>query len=1016
MGCVSLPNPPEPWGADVIRFGDYTLDATDGLRHGADEIRVTPRSLSVLLALAERAGRIVSKDELFRIVWRDTAVSDSALTSCVQELRHALKDDARRPRFVETLHRRGYRFIAATSEGVRLKPDSTQATFAPQQSVDEAGTATRPSPAADAVIVGRDDVVNALLRAFSRAESGTRQICFVTGDAGAGKSTVVQACLNRLDARRDVAVTWGQGVERYGAGEPYQPLLDALMRLCRQPGGERFIADLERYAPMWLAQLTGLLDPGRQAALARTVSGATGDRMVRELTHAVEAIAVRTPLVIAIEDLHWGDVSTLDWVSAFAQRPEAARVLLIATFRPSGIDQERSVRAVSDALLTRGHCSVIDLTPLDEGAIVEYVQRRFPSGDQRVSLTPLARRLHAHTGGNPLYVVNVLADLIGRQVLTPQHEGWAVHGDVARIDLGVSDDLRRTIERQIDRLPTAHRALLEAGSVAGTTFPAAVVAAATGADAEAEQALSHLARQQQFLREAGLVEWPDGTTTTCFAFPHALYRDVIYRRIAAGRRVDLHRRIGDRLELAYQERAPQIAAELAMHFDQGRDARRVILYLQHAADNARRRHAFSEARTHFERALALLDASPASAGRAEQEIAVRTGLGAVLMATHGFGSTDAEAAYTRVRTLCHAAGDTPRIFPALWGLWLFYWGRGAVGTAAELAADLMTRATASGDEGLCLQAHHASWATAFSQGDLEETCVAAAEGIRIYDADRHAGMAVTYGSHDVGVCARMFSARAQALLGRVDEALRLSDEAIVLATALDHPFSRGLALTFRAAVEQSRGDAAAAQMHAAAGAAIAREQDFRLMLAWCSAIHGWASAECCPEAGTGTAAGSGSPAESGIELISRAIAAARASGSDQFLPYMLGMRADACLRTGRIAEGRASIDDALAAVERTGERFYEAELYRLRGELLSAAGAGHERVEDALLRAMAVSRQQRAGLLTLRATVSLGELWHRLGKAEQAQRLVIESRAHFAAGDRLRDVVEADAFVRRVRP
>jgi DNA-binding winged helix-turn-helix (wHTH) protein len=984
-------------GADVIRFGDYTLDATEGLRHGADEIRLTPRSLSVLLALAERAGRIVPKDELFRIVWRDTAVSDSALTSCVQELRHALQDDARRPRFIETLHRRGYRFVAATSAEL----------------IAERGEAVRRWPGADGVIVGRDAVVDDLLRAFSRAESGTRQICFVTGDAGAGKSTVVQACLNRLATRRDVAVTWGQGVERYGAGEPYQPLLDALMRLCRQPGGERFIAHLERYAPMWLAQLTGLLDPERQAALARAVSGATSDRMVRELTHAVEAIAARTPLVIAIEDLHWGDGSTLDWVSAFAQRPEAARVLLIATFRPSGIDQERSVRAVSDALLTRGRCSVIDLTPLNEDAIVEYVQRCFPSGDAGVSLTPLARRLHAHTGGNPLYVVNILADLIGRQLLARQHEGWAVRGEVARIDLGVSDDLRRTIERQIDRLATEDRELLEAGSVAGTTFPAAVVAAATGADAEAEHALSRLARQQQFLREAGLVEWPDGTTTTCFAFPHALYRDVIYRRIAAGRRVDLHRRIGDRLERAYSERAPQIAAELAMHFDHGRDARRVILYLQHAADNARRRHAFSEARAHFERALALLDARPASAERAEQEIAVRTGLGAVLMATHGFGSTDAEAAYSRVRTLCHAAGDTPRIFPALWGLWLFYWGRGAVGTAAELSADLMARATASGDEGLRLQAHHASWATAFSQGDLEGTCVAAAEGIRIYDADRHAGMAVTYGSHDVGVCARMFSARALVLLGRVDESLRVSDEAIVLATALDHPFSRGLALTFRAAVEQSRGDAAAARIHAEAGASIAQEQDFRLMVAWCSAIHGWAWAGS-PEVGTATAAGTGPPGESWIAAISRAIAAARASGSDQFLPYMLGLHADACLRTGRLAAGQASIDDALATVERTGERFYEAELYRLRGELLFAAGVGHEHVEEALMRAIAVSRRQRADLLTLRATVSLGQLWNRLGKAAQAQRLVTESRAHFAADDRLRDVVEADAFVRRV--
>ena len=299
--------------SSVIRFGPFWLDRTQGLHHGDAEVRITPKSLCVLWELASQAGQVVTKQQLFRAVWAGTAVSDSALTTCIQEVRHALHDDPRRPQYIETLHRRGYRFVAVDLPAPAKEP----AAIAP-----------------DLQIVHRDQVISDILGIWSAAERGTRQLLFLSGEPGVGKTTVAQQILAAVTATGRATATWGQCLQHYGIGEPYQPLLEALMRLCRQPGGSALVPVLEKYAPTWLAQLPALLPPERYEGLRRTLAGTTRRRMLRELTDALEAATTDRPLALCLEDLHWSDVSTLDWIAAFAQRPEPARVLLIGTFRP----------------------------------------------------------------------------------------------------------------------------------------------------------------------------------------------------------------------------------------------------------------------------------------------------------------------------------------------------------------------------------------------------------------------------------------------------------------------------------------------------------------------------------------------------------------------------------------------------------------------------------------------------------------------------------------------------------
>ncbi len=967
----------------MIRFGRFELDATQGLSRGGKEVRLTPKSLAVLRMLAERAGRVVTKDELFGSVWADTAVTDSALATCIQEIRHALNDDARTPRFIETMHRRGYRFVARTS----------------QTEAEE-----RPAPARmfrhETPFVGRDAEIEAVLDASQAARQATRQICFIIGEPGVGKTAVLNECLAHLGASGGVAMTSAQCVEQYGSGEPYQPLLDALMRLCRQPGGTRIVGMLERYAPMWLAQLPGLLAPRPFAALQRTIAGASRDRMLRELTNVVEMLAGEDLLILAIEDLHWSDPSTLDWIATVATRPEPAKVLILATLRPpTPGEPEGPLSLLRDTLLPMQVAREVKLQGLDETDISRYLAARLPPAPGREpELSRLSRRLHNHTGGNPLFMASVVDQLVERRVVFPVGDGWAASEDAEVADLGIPDTIRRLIERQLARLPSRERQLLESASVVGDRFAVAVVASAADVDVEeAESGLTSTA-SQPFVRERGDEAYPDGAVATDLSFVHTLFREALYRGLPRGRQIELHRRVGEFQERARGPRAVEIAAELAVHFERGRDVPRAVRYLQHAAENARRRSAFKEARVHYDRALGLLDRLPESSERTERELDLQMGLGATIMATNGFGAPDVEAAYSRARSLSQRISDTTRLFPALWGLWLFDWGRGEVRTSDEQAHQLRALAEASEDQGLRLQALHASWATAFSQGSFDAACLHATEGLKVYDVEWHAPMAATYGSHDAGVCARMFAARALAFLGPVDQAILVSDEAIAHARFLGHPFSTALSLSFRAALDQSCGDVASAGAHAAEGIAIARDQGLGLTLAWCSTIGGWAAARQGDHVG-------------GLNQISEGIAAARRSGSDQFQPYLLGMLADACLSAGRFGRGIEAVREALAMVDRKGERFYEAELHRLNGDLILAAGGEAAEAEAAFRKALALARAQGAATLVLRTAIRLGRMASRPDIADPGRGLLHAARVAIPPGVRLPDTDEADLLL-----
>ena len=233
---------------------------------------------------------------------------------------------------------------------------------------------------------------------------------FLTGEAGIGKTTLVDAFVAQVAATEEVWLGQGQCIEQYGAGEAYLPVLEALGRLCHAPGADHLLMLLRAHAPTWLVQMPWVLSPADHEALRHELLGATQARMLREMAAWIEALTVETPLVLVLEDLHWSDYATLDLVAWLARRQEPARLLLLGTYRPVEVmTRGHPLRDVQQALQMHGHCAELPLAFLSEAAVAEYLTRRLPGYQEPAAL---ARIIHQRTDGNPLFMVHVVEELL----------------------------------------------------------------------------------------------------------------------------------------------------------------------------------------------------------------------------------------------------------------------------------------------------------------------------------------------------------------------------------------------------------------------------------------------------------------------------------------------------------------------------------------------------------------------------------------------------------------------------
>jgi DNA-binding winged helix-turn-helix (wHTH) protein/predicted ATPase len=904
----------------IYRFSDCELDTElFELRRRGARRQVEPQVFDVLAYLIAHRDRVVTREELVAQVWGHSYLSDATLNSRLMAARKAIGDDGRTQELIRTLRGRGYRFVARVEQGLQRVADGVPGT----------------------PLVGRAAERAVLGRLLDEAAGGQRRLALVTGEAGIGKTTLVDAFAAEAVARTQLLVANGRCVEQPAAAEPYMPVLEALGTLARTDAGPAVVETLSTFAPSWLPQLPGVAGEAVLEAARDRAQGAGPERMLRELLDAVRALSMSNPLLLLFEDLHWSDGSTLALLAHFARGDEPARVMVVGTSRPA---RGQPVEELLRELRPRGRCIELPVPPLTPEEVERFVERGYGRVADRAAL---AETLHRRTDGNPLFVDCLLRSW--RETGVPPGDGQ------------VPDTLRELIEQDAARLDSDDRRLLEAASVAGPEFSAAVAAAAAGMDDEAaEERCAELAREGSLLRWLEPRELPDGTVTAAFAFTHELHRQVIYEGLPAGRRTRLHRDVAVRLELAYGTRASEHAAELAGHFVQGRLHEPAIRHLRLSAEQALRRGAPDEAVRELRAALDLLAGAPEPPERERSEMELLGVLAGALTAREGWASAEAERAYRRALELARELGDERSRAALLYGLAGLHEYRGQY-RASETLLDEALRLDEA-EPARLVEAHELMACSLFHQGSFETAVEQADRGLALHEPAQRHPIPATAGE-DPAVSCNDWAGLSLWCLGHTEQALERIEAALEMASLPGRSFSKAAAHVHAARLHQLRRVPGEVRAQSEAALALAQEHGFGYPAAVARMLLGWALGQ------TGAV-------EDGIEMLTAGLDAHRATGAEMDRPYFLALMAETLLAARRPAEALTHVVEALETGAEERSFFYEAELHRLHAAaLLDMSGSEAAQEARAALRTgLELARRQGARSLELRLAVSLAQV------------------------------------------
>ena len=585
----------------LLRFAPFSLELANQRLigpHGVVALR--PKSFAVLRYLAQHAGRLVKKAELLNACWPGVAVGDAVLKGCIREIRDALADSVAAPRFIRTQSRLGYWFVAevtpvfADPGGASLashKADPKAAVALPAAAEKSAAKGRLPLP-----LLGRDADLARLAECLALADAGAAQTVFVSGEAGAGKTALVDAFLRRCPFDK-VLVGRGQCIAQQGPSESYMPVIAALHELAKRLDSRQVSECLLQNAPTWLLQLPGLADAIDRERLLHEAIGAGRERMLREGADGLAALAPEHCVVLVIEDLQWADAATIEFITYVTQRRRNARLLLLATVRETDGAGSASLSHLR-SLSARGLAVSIKLTPLTVSAVHTLVGERLPRLGQDVAHR-LASAVHIRTDGNPLFVGAVL-DELGERALRADVEDTPAEDLLIRsAERSLPPSIQALAEQVVAGLSSEDQQVLEAASVAGEDATSVVIAAALRhAPADVEVRLESLSRRQTLLKPFDVHLWADGSVWGRYQFVHALFRDVLYDRVGSARKARYHLSIGKYLAERASEASPKSAATLAYHFEQGGDLPSAIHWLavlawrevMHLGDRTAARH------------------------------------------------------------------------------------------------------------------------------------------------------------------------------------------------------------------------------------------------------------------------------------------------------------------------------------------------------------------------------------------------------------------------------------------
>ena len=924
-----------------VRFAEFELDEANAtlLRDGKP-LALAPTPFALLCALARQPSTLLTKDALLDEVWGHQFVSESVLKTAVSDLRTALGDDPRLPRLIQTVPRRGYKFIAtAIAVGARSGPPLAQADTGGQE----------PSS-----FVGRADAVARLGAAWERAYGGTRSLVWVTGEPGIGKTTLIEHFIAGL---RDVACARGQCVEHYGTGEPYLPVLEALADLCRRDNA--LPALLRAVAPTWLLQLPWLSTTQEREALRRELSGVGPERMLREMGELLDRYTGERPLLLVTEDLHWSDRSTLHLIDYIGRRRGGSRLMWLASFRLAEVVAlDHPLNPLRHELRLHRLCEEIVLDPFSEREIADYVAAATPALAADVAFV---RGLHERTDGVPLFVASVMADL-------SVHTASSGDAAVARAllaDVAVPENLAAIIDHYIARLGSDERALLSTAAICGMDFRAETIAEAIERDpAWVAETCEQLSRARVWVAAPHAAQ-PAGGAERAYTFRHTLFRQVLYERTAAAARAQLHRKVGAALERERGRGGSVPAAQLAMHFDRGREPMTALRYYAEAAEAALRGLSAEECMMLTERALGLLDSASAGAERSSLEIMLCTVRGMAAFRLLGVGP-ESKNAYRRAYALLPDVPEHRARELLTHGYGFVLCQRAEYDEALAVAENAAAHAGKAGVPLLLVTASNVEGQVHMMQGRPR------AARTRLERALPAIAAADPGADRQVAVVPQVMLLALLAVqlfhLGLVRQARDRLQEARLRAQEVNVPMARLVVMWIDALLEVRLGHADRVSALADEMRALVEESALVQGGAASEWFHGWA------EARRGNA-------REGHRRIRAAYERNTALGMLAGGSEVLGYAAEALVLAGDLEGADRELRHALEVAHAQEERIYLPQLY-LTEAAIARARRNPESAEAAVRRALAEAREQEAPWHVLLALVELCE--H--GKAEAADR------------------------------
>jgi DNA-binding winged helix-turn-helix (wHTH) protein len=922
----------------------FRLDPSSGiLWRGSEALPLRAKTAAILCYFIDHPRTVVSRDELREAVWGKKHGNENGPRQCIRELRAAFDDDIETPRFIETVGQRGYRFIGD------IDLIETDGSADPVQNA--------PAPATErSSCVGRSYEIDELSASLSLAQRGGRPICFISGEAGAGKTTLVDRFAAVVGGQKDLWVARGQCTPNYGSREPYGPLLDMAVDLTGGPSGQAFTQLIKKFAPAWLSQLPAIFGEKEASQKRAELIGTGPERMLRELIEILERLSQKTPGLILLEDLHWCDAATLGWIWSWALRRAPARLMIVGTYRPDDVDSEsHPLQKVLHELQRLSGFRKLELSGLDSGAVDEYLTERFAFHNFPPQLGAV---LYRRTEGHPLFLTATIEDWFARGEVERSEGRWTLRRELADLTETIPASVRALIEHQASRLTDEEHEVLVAASVAGQTFSPATISRRAEDIEATECRCEDIARRRLFIRRTGSTEFSNGATAGTYAFQHVLYQQGLYERVPLATRERLHRQIGLRLEDIHGPRAREIAASLADHFERANDPAKAAIYRRQAGETALQRRDAGEAIDQFRRSLQHLSRCPEGATRDQQELLAQMDLGLGLIVKGNLAVPEIGSVFGRAGELASSLSDRVRLVGATRGQWENCLAQGDLAGMRTICRKLEQILATTADIESGMSIHNILGLTRWFAGELMLTEPHVEAVMKVYQVERHADSSARFGT-DPAVQCHMYAAITRQLQGQSEAARGHFAAGNKVAQGLHQPFAMAQALWAGAVIAADSGEVAVARDCASRMVAISEKAHVDFWIAPGHILIGWADAT--------------QGDHSGLDRIRRAIAQRPMVARSVAGSYHLALLGDACGRCGLPAEGLSAISDGLALVKTTGIAWYAAELYRLRAVLALQAASFSEKsvVLPAVIRdfhqASAIAASQGARNLEQRA-------------------------------------------------